>query len=384
MIKLILNSSKVVKCSFIPLPCRAVPNSAIALRLLKQILNKHQDIIQQGFSAGLLAASDFQAAIGKASPPDTLPVIQRAMLFGFKRLYQEVLVSSKAAKNSFLSALIKRFETACDPVNPEEGNLKLLYLCTQVASCLPLVRMHEVLALLRPIHQIIARHGDTVLAAVKQAQKTGPSKKQSTPCIAMVYLLLLNNFFIQKYGLTRERLALLEETAEKRRAEENRELQVSAAASELLEADGLETKDVAEQYTGLKLLMQTFTGCHSFIPTETIESNGHSDAGEKIPSTSPIASRTPLWALNSTDLARAGSGKLLKRRNSSASRKGTARASNPRRKSNLSQPQQKRRRSGHHSASDSGSEHDEDLEEEYLKRRVSKPRRRLEEDLAQD
>ena len=329
-------------------------------------------------------ASRFQAVIRKLASAELQPLAQKAALVGFKRFYQEVLISSRAAKTSLLSALTKRFETACDPSNPEAGDPKLLYLCTQVASALPLTRMHELLVLLRPIHQMIGQHGDAVLAAVKQSQPKEPSAKQRTACVAMVYLLLLNNFLIQRYGVTRERLAALDESAEKRKLEENRELQVSATAGErLVEADGLETKDLPEQYTGLKLLLQTFGQVNSFPLSENSDSGGQSDAS--MPTTSPVAVRTPLWALNSSDLARAGSGKLLKQRNSSSGKKAPPKAGPQRRKSNLSRslPQKKRRKSGFNSDSDSGSEQEQDLEEHFVKR-TARPRRKLEADMTND
>ena len=357
-------------------------NSAVALRLLKQIVSKYSEIIQQGFGIGLVETSKFQAALRKVAAPKDLSAIRTALHTGFRRLYQEVLQPSKAARASLLAALVKRFETACDPVNPEEVDLSLLCLCSEVAACLPLGRMYELLLLLRPIHSISSRFGDNVLAAVKQAQHAGPSPKQRAACTATIYLLLLNNFLIQKYGLTRERLAALEETADKRRAEENRELQVSSDASGLLQTDGLESKDLTEQYTGLKVLLKTFTECHSFMPSPSDDSD-KPETG--VPTTSPIAARTPLWALNSTDLARAGSGKLLKRRDSTGGRKATSKSSQQRRKSNLSKPQRKRRKSGFSSGSDDPSEHGEDLEEAYLnKKKAAKPRRKLEEALAEE
>ena len=363
--------------------CRIFPNATMALRLLKHIVNKYPDIIQQGFGAGLEEASRFQAILRKSVDAEKLPALQRAALLGFKKLYHEVLLTSRAARSSLLVALIKRFEAACDPVNPEVGNLKLLHLCAQVSSCLPLGKMHELLVLLRPIHQIISRHGDAILAAIKQAQPKGPGPKQRAACIAMVYLLLLNNFLIQRYGLTKDQLAALEETAEKRKAEENRELQVAPEAGDrLLEVDGVDTKDLTEQYTGLKLLMQTFSQFHSFVPVDTSDSNGQSDVS--VLSTSPVAARTPLWALNSTDLAKAGSGKLLKRRNSTSGRKVPTKTNNPRRKSNLSRSMpQKKRKSGCHSESDSQSEQDDALER-HLKKKAARPRRRLEKDLAKN
>lgn len=363
------------------LACRSLPNSTTALRLLKQIVNKYPDIIQQGFGAGLEEASRFQAFIKKLASTEFQPIAQKAALLGFKRFYQEVLLSSRAAKTSLLLALTKRFETACDPSNPEAGDLKLLYLCTQVASVLPLTKMHELLVLLRPIHQIISQYGDTVLAAIKQSQPKGSSAKQRSACVAMVYLLLLNNFLVQRYGLTRERLAALEESAEKRKLEENRELQMSATAGErLVEADGLDGKDLPEQYTGLKLLLHTFGQASSFPLSENSDSGGQSDAS--LPSTSPVAVRTPLWALNSSDLARATSGKLLKQRSSTSGKKGPAKAVLQRRKSNLSRslPQKKRRTSGFDSNSESGSEQEQDLQEHFVKR-ATRPRRRLEADM---
>ena len=364
--------------------CRSLPNSAIAVRLLKQIVNKYPDIIQQGFGAGLEEASRFQAFIRKLASAELQPVAHKAALLGFKRFYQEVLLSSRGAKSSLLTALTKRFETACDPVNPEAGDLKLLHLCAQVASVLPLTKMHELLVLLRPIHQMIGQYGDTVLAALKQSQPKAPSAKQRTAGIAMVYLLLLNNFLVQRYGVTRERLNALEESAEKRKLEENRELQVSATAGErLVEADGLEAKDLPEQYTGLKLLLHTFSQASSFPLSENSDSGGQSDAS--LPSTSPIAVRTPLWALNSSDLARAGSGKLLKQRNNSSGKKAPARAAVQRRKSNLSRslPQKKRKKSGFDSNTDSGSEQEQDFEE-HVAKRGARARRRLEADMDND
>ena len=326
-------------------------------------------------------ASRFQALIKKLASTELQPTAQKAALLGFKRFYQEVLLSSRAAKTSLLLALTKRFGTACDPTNPEAGDLKLLYLCTQIASVLPLSKMHELLVLLRPIHQIIGQHGDTVLAAVKQSQPAGPSAKQRTACVAMVYLLLLNNFLVQRYGLTRERLTALEESAEKRKLEENRELQISATAGErLVEAYGLETKDLPEQYTGLKVLLHSFGQASSFPLSENSDSGGQSDTS--VPSTSPVAVRTPLWALNSSDLARASSGKLLKQRNSTSGKKGPTKAALLRRKSNLSRslPQKKRRKSGLDSNSESGSEQEEDLKEHIVKR-AARPRRKLEADM---
>ena len=367
-----------------PIAYRSLPNSAVALRLLKQIVGKYPDIIQQGFGAGLEEASRFQAFIRKLASAELHTVPHKAALLGFKRFYQEVLLSSRAAKIGLLSALTKRFETACDPINPEAGDLKLLYFCTQVASALPLTKMHELLVLLRPIHQMIGQHGDTVLAAIKHSQPKGSSAKQRTACIAMVYLLLLNNFLIQRYSVTRDRLTALEESAEKRKLEENRELQVSAMAGErLVEADGLEAKDLPEQYTGLKLLLHTFGQASSFPLSENSDSGGQSDAS--LASTSPVAVRTPLWALNSSDLARAGSGKLLKQRNSSTGKTGPGKAAVQRRKSNLSRslPQKKRRKSGFNSNSDSGSEQEQDLEEKFVKR-AARSRRRLEADMDND
>lgn len=159
-------------------------------------------------------------------------------------------------------------------------------------------------------------------------------------------------------------------------------LQIAADASErLTEADSIDSLETAEQYSGLKLLLQTFTQYSSCAPPDNSGCGGQSDASAaNTTSTSPLAARTPLWALNSSDLARAGSGKLVKQR-STGLRAGQGKKAVQRRKSNLSKPQtqRKRRKSGYQSASDTASEHDEDLEEAYLAKRNSRSRRRLEE-----
>ena len=359
--------------------CRTLPNASIALRLLKQIATKYPDIILQGLALGLEEASRFQAALSKLAGSQAFPGAQRSALIGFKRLYLEVLHSSKAARGSFLAALTKRFEAACDLSNPEIEDLRLLHLCVQIASCLPLSKTYELMALLRPMNTIISRYGDTILVAIKQAISEGASAKLRTACTAMVYLILLYNRLILKFNMTRDRLAALNEaTAERRRLEDNRDLPAMAEVGErLTEADNLELKGLLEQYSGLKILLHTFGECHNFAPVPTDDSQSPRTDGE--PSTSPLGEKTPLWALDSTELARVGSGKLLKRKNSCNSSRGAKRPASNRRKSNLSRPPGRRRKSGNKSTSDESdfNEQDEDLEAHFVKR-AARPRRRLE------
>lgn len=331
---------------------------------------------------GLAEASRFQVALAKLAGSQSFPGTQRPAIVGFKRLYQEVLHLSKATRASFLMAITKRFEAACDLSNPEEGDLRLLHLCAQIASCLPLSKTFELMALLRPMNTIISRYGENILAAIKQAQAGAASIRLMTACTAMVYLILLNNSLILKYNMTKERLSVLSEaTAEKRRLEENRDLPAAADVGErLIEADNLESKDLAEQYSGLKVLLQTFGECHNFGAGDSDDSRATGDA---VPNISSSAERTPLWALNSADLARVGSGKLLKRKNSNSSSRGGRATAKTRQKSNLSrtQPRSKRRKSGYQSVSEESEvegEDDKDLEA-HLVKRAARPRRRLEE-----
>ncbi len=91
--------------------CRAYPNAALAVRLLKQIAAKHPDLILQGMGSGVEAASAFQARLRKAAPSGApLEGAEAAVAAGFSWIYLDILSVSKMARASLLHALVKRFQ----------------------------------------------------------------------------------------------------------------------------------------------------------------------------------------------------------------------------------------------------------------------------------
>ena len=147
-------------------------------------------------------------------------------------------------------------EWVCDPDSERPRDLSLLIFTTQIAAAMPLKKVYEIFALLHPIHTIIRQHGSTALSDLKTsfqcqnlpadennedtvngtpANHNGTSKSnlgkslENTvdPCIGIISLLMLSNHLMGSYAMKADRLASFEASAERRKAEENKDLQVS-------------------------------------------------------------------------------------------------------------------------------------------------------------
>ena len=124
-------------------------------------------------------------------------------------------------------------------------SLGLVQFGAQIAAALPLKKMYEVFALLHPIHSIIRQHGLTAMASLKAGVKA-LEEEGSEPrdlkagkavdraiqsSLALVTLLMLSNILSGKFGMRADRLAALENSADCRKKEENKDVQVMICSS---------------------------------------------------------------------------------------------------------------------------------------------------------
>ena len=130
-------------------------------------------------------------------------------------------------------------ERACDPENVKPKSLGLVQFGAQIAAALPLKKVYEVFALLHPIHSIIRQHGLTAMASLKAGVKALEEESESRDLkagkavdravqssLALVTLLMLSNVLSGKFGMRADKLAALENSADCRKKEESKEVQV--------------------------------------------------------------------------------------------------------------------------------------------------------------
>lgn len=110
----------------------------------------------------------------------------------------------------------------------------------QLANSLCLKKVYEVFALLNPINLIIRQYGETAITAYKAAllmaeqggkapsevAKSKEVQQLAEACLALITLNMLSNSLMGKYAFAAQRLADLVAFADKRKAEENRDIQV--------------------------------------------------------------------------------------------------------------------------------------------------------------
>jgi hypothetical protein len=370
--------------------CRTFPNASLAVKLLKQIAAKHPDLLLQGMGSGVEAACKFHSELRKYATGALVAECEQAVVSGFCKIYTEILFFSKIARASLLQALTKRFEGACDLNTPEEADLDLLYMCSNIAASLPLKKLYEVMQLLQPAVRMINTQGDSILAAMKEQlhnSNSGMKAEEKTSlskiCGAMVCLLLMAKTLVIKYSLTGERLAALEVT-EKRKSEEQKDVQIHPVPENYVgDASNLGSEVPAVLYDGLKKLLLEFTQHHSYLSIgNSPVAEGQLSEKQGIPSPPGTGAATPTWALPSAGLPRMGSGKLP--RGVSTGKKGSSRVAS-RRKSNLSKSVPDKVRKRKKSRFTVGSESDDDSDDEYSKpvtKRAGRARQKLEDNLS--
>ena len=130
-------------------------------------------------------------------------------------------------------------DRACDPENVKPKSLVLVQFGAQIAAALPLRKVYEVFALLHPVHSIIRQHGLTAMASLKAGVKALEEGSESgdlkageavdravQSSLALVTLLMLSNVLSGKFGMRADKLAALENSADCRKKERNKEVQV--------------------------------------------------------------------------------------------------------------------------------------------------------------
>lgn len=128
-------------------------------------------------------------------------------------------------------------ERACDLHSRKPTSLDLVIHTAQIAASFAFKKFFEVYTLLQEAHTIIKQHGDNILSALKLVAKTRIKNGSCRPSAAEMAekglsactILLLSDYLMGKYSLTSDRISAVMESADKRRAEDTKDIQASPA-----------------------------------------------------------------------------------------------------------------------------------------------------------